>query len=153
MYTITPMVVALGPQREKSRFTYMHNFGEKVDIPYFSWLIRGEGRNILVDAGCSADAYKTQIRGDGRSMLAGEVFQDVVDVKPIEEHFAEQGLSFDDIDTFVQTHLDWDHCMNTPKFRKSQDPDPEGGVGEDPGAPALQDHLRAEDAYERDRRA
>ena len=53
-------------------------------------------------------------------MLAGEVFEDVVDVKPIEEHFEEQGLSFDDIDTFVQTHLDWDHCMNTPKFTKSK---------------------------------
>ena len=62
MHTITPMLVAIGPNREKSRFTYMHNFGEKVDIPYFSWLIRGEGRNILVDAGCSADAYKTHIR-------------------------------------------------------------------------------------------
>ena len=53
-------------------------------------------------------------------MLAGETFQDVVDVKPIEEHFAERGLTFDDIDTFVQTHLDWDHCMNTTKFRRSR---------------------------------
>ena len=50
MYTITPMVVAYGPQREKSRFTYMHNFGEKVDIPYVSWLLQGDGRNILVPA-------------------------------------------------------------------------------------------------------
>ena len=83
MYTITPMVVALGPQREKSRFTYMHNFGDKVDIPYVSWLIRGEDRVILVDAGCSADDYRTQIRGDAPLMLAGERFQDVVDVKPI----------------------------------------------------------------------
>ena len=53
-------------------------------------------------------------------MLAGETFQDVVDVKPIEQHFEEQGLTFDDIDTFIQTHLDWDHCMNTIKFRKSK---------------------------------
>jgi N-acyl homoserine lactone hydrolase len=120
VHTITPMLVAIGPNREKSRFTYMHNFGEKVDIPYFSWLIRGEGRNILVDAGCSADAYKEHIRGDEPLHLAGEVFQDVVDVKSIEDHFEEQGLSFDDIDTFVQTHLDWDHCMNTPKFTKSK---------------------------------
>ena len=53
-------------------------------------------------------------------MLAGELFQDVVDVKPIEHHLDERGLSFDDIDTFVQTHLDWDHCMNTTKFRTSR---------------------------------
>jgi glyoxylase-like metal-dependent hydrolase (beta-lactamase superfamily II) len=120
MYTITPMVVALGPQREKSRFTYMHNFGDKVDIPYVSWLIRGEGRTILVDAGCSATDYRERIRGEGPLKLAGETFRDVEDVRPIEEHFDEQGLSFDDVDTFIQTHLDWDHCMNTTKFRRSR---------------------------------
>lgn len=121
MFTITPLVVAIGPQREKSRFTYMHNFGQKVDIPYVSWLLRGDdGRVILVDAGCSATDYRERIRGEGPLMLAGERFQDVQDVKPIEEHFAEQGLSFDDVDTFIQTHLDWDHCMNTTKFRRSR---------------------------------
>ena len=120
MYTITPMVVAIGPQREKSRFTYMHNFGEKVDIPYVSWLIQGEGRTILVDAGCSADDYRTQIRGEGPLMLAGEKFQDVIDVTTIEQRFEEQGLVFDDVDTFIQTHLDWDHCMNTTKFPKAR---------------------------------
>jgi glyoxylase-like metal-dependent hydrolase (beta-lactamase superfamily II) len=120
VYTITPFVVAYGPKREKSRFTYMHNFGEKVDIPYVSWLIQGEGRTIVVDAGCSAEAYKEHIRGDEPLMLAGEKFADVVDVKPIEGHFADRGLSFDDVDTFIQTHLDWDHCMNTSKFRKAR---------------------------------
>src|SRR5438128_2016006 len=121
MNTITPMVVAVGPRREKSRFTYMHNFGAKVDIPYVSWLIQGDGRTILVDAGCSADDYKQHVRGDaGPLHLAGEVFEDVQDVKPIEQHFEERGLSFDDVDTFVQTHLDWDHCMNTRKFAKSR---------------------------------
>jgi glyoxylase-like metal-dependent hydrolase (beta-lactamase superfamily II) len=120
MFTITPMVVAFGPQREKSRFTYMHNFGEKVDIPYVSWLLRGDGHIILVDAGCSATDFRERIRGEGPLMLAGEQFRDVVDVKPIEQHFEEQGLSFDDVDTFIQTHLDWDHCMNTTKFRRSK---------------------------------
>ena len=118
MYSITPLVVAYGPQREKSRFTYMHNFGDKVDIPYVAWLIQGEGRVILVDAGCSAADYKDHVRGPEPLHLAGEVFQDVIEVKPLEEHFAEQGLSFDDVDTLIQTHLDWDHSMNTPKFTK-----------------------------------
>jgi glyoxylase-like metal-dependent hydrolase (beta-lactamase superfamily II) len=120
MYTITPLVVAIGPQREKSRFTYMHNFGDKVDIPYVSWLIRGEGRVLLVDAGCSAADYRERIRGEGPLKLAGETFRDVEDVKTIEQHFEEQGLSFDDVDTFIQTHLDWDHCMNTTKFQRSR---------------------------------
>jgi len=85
MHTITPMVVALGPQREKSRFTYMHNFGEKVDIPYVSWLIEGGNALVLVDTGCSAESYRTRIRGDEPLRLAGETFRDVEDVKPLEE--------------------------------------------------------------------
>jgi len=120
MHTITPMVVARGPQREKSRFTYMHNFGEKVDIPYVSWLIEGGNALVLVDTGCSAESYRTRIRGDEPLRLAGETFRDVEDVKPLEQHFAERGLAFDDVDILVQTHLDWDHCMNTSEFRRSR---------------------------------
>ncbi len=43
------------PQREKSRFTYMHNFGEKVDILVRSpWLLQDGSHNVLVDTGCNA---------------------------------------------------------------------------------------------------
>jgi glyoxylase-like metal-dependent hydrolase (beta-lactamase superfamily II) len=119
-YTITPMVVAKGPQREKSRFTYLHGFGEKVDIPYVSWLLQGDGPTILVDTGCSASDYAGQIRGDGPLKLAGETFADVQDLTPLEQQFEQRGLTFDDIDILVQTHLDWDHCMNTTKFTKAK---------------------------------
>jgi N-acyl homoserine lactone hydrolase len=119
-YTITPMVVAVGPQREKSRFTYMHGTGQKVDIPYVSWLLQGDGPTILVDTGCSAEQYRTRIRGDEPLHLAGETFADVEDRAPLEEQLAARGLECDDIDILVQTHLDWDHCMNTTKFSKSK---------------------------------
>jgi N-acyl homoserine lactone hydrolase len=120
-WTITPLVVALGPQREKSRFTYMHNFGDKVDVPYVAWLLRDGEHTVLVDTGCSAQAFAEQIRpGDGPLMLAGERFQDVQDIVPIEERLAAQGLGFDDIDLLIQTHLDWDHTMNTTKFTRSR---------------------------------
>lgn len=121
MWKITPMVVAYGPKREKSRFTYLHHFGEKVDIPYVSWLIQGRGMNVLVDAGCSAADYAQHIRGDrAAAMVAGELFADVVDVKPLASHLAERGLGFDDIDILIQTHIDWDHCMGTRHFKKSR---------------------------------
>ena len=119
-WKITPLVVAIGPQREKSRFTYMHNFGEKVDIPYVAWLLQDGSHNVLVDTGCSAADYAAKVRpSDGPLMLAGERFADVEDVVPIEDRLAEQGLGFSDIDVVVQTHLDWDHTMNTPKFAGS----------------------------------
>lgn len=123
LYTITPMVVAYGPKREKSRFTYMHNFGEKVDIPYVSWLIRGDGLTALVDTGCSAEDFQTHIKPmnkGGAHMLAGEQFADVMNVKHLAEHLAAHGLTLDDIDLVIQTHLDWDHSMNTRQFKKAR---------------------------------
>lgn len=116
-WTITPLVVALGPQREKSRFTYMHNFGDTVDIPYVSWLLRDGTHAVLVDSGCSAADYAAKVRPpDGPLMLAGERFADVQDIVPLERRLADEGLSISDIDLLIQTHLDWDHTMNTPAF-------------------------------------
>lgn len=121
MFTIDPMVVAYGPHREKSRFTYMHHAGEKVDIPYVSWLLQGEGMNVLVDVGCSADDYSEHLKPKDRPLThAGETFDDVIDVKPIAQHLKERGLSGNDIDVVVLTHLDWDHCMSAPLFESSR---------------------------------
>jgi glyoxylase-like metal-dependent hydrolase (beta-lactamase superfamily II) len=119
-WKITPLVVAIGPQREKSRFTYMDGFGDKVDIPYVSWLLQDGTHNVLVDTGCSAASYAEKVRpADGPLMLAGEQFADVQDVVTLEDRLAEQGLDFSAIDLVIQTHLDWDHTMNTPKFAGS----------------------------------
>ncbi len=120
-YTITPMVVAKGPQREKSRFTYMHGCGEKVDIPYTTWLIQGNGINALVDTGCSAADYREHIRSKDKPLVyGGEKFNDVEEIKPLAQHLKERGLGVDDIDMVLQTHVDWDHCMNTRHFKKSK---------------------------------
>ena len=136
-WKITPLVVAIGPQREKSRFTYMHNFGGRVDMPYVSWLLQDGSHNVLVDTGCSAEEYRGKIRpDDGPLLLAGERFADVEDVMPLQERLAERGLEPADIDLIVQTHLDWDHTMNTPAVfgRRCQGGGPAGRVGAHPGS-------------------
>ena len=123
-FTITPLVMAYGPQREKSRFTFLHNFGEKIDLPYVSWLVQDEeqGVNVLVDVGCSAEEYARHIRpsGDAKLRHAGEEFDDVVDIRPLDRLLADRGLDADDIDFIVLTHLDWDHCMNLPLFPEAR---------------------------------
>ena len=120
-FTITPMVVAYGPHREKSRFTYMHYAGETIDLPYVSWLIQGEGMNVLVDVGCSATAYQEHIRPKDRPLVhVGQTFADVVDVVAIEDQLARRNLKPDDIDMVILTHLDWDHCMSTNVFDNSR---------------------------------
>lgn len=120
-YTITPLVLAMGLQREKSRFTYLYGYGERIDIPYISWLIRGGGLNVLVDSGCSAEQYRTWIKpAQGSLHIGGETFADVIDVTPLDAALAQHNLTVDDIEIFIQTHLDWDHSMNTPRFKKAR---------------------------------
>lgn len=120
-FSITPIVVALGPHREASRFTYLNHFGEKIDIPYMAWLIRNKDLVALVDTGCSADAYQQHLKPKGQTLyVGGEQFADVVDVTPLEQGLAQHGLTVDDVDVVIQTHLDWDHCMNTPAFKRSR---------------------------------
>ena len=123
-FTISPLVMAYGPQREKSRFTFLHNFGEKIDLPYVSWLLQDEerGMNVLVDVGCSATEYRDHIKPPGSEHFrhAGEDFDDVRDIRPLDQLLADQALGMDDIDFIILTHLDWDHCMNLPLFPKTK---------------------------------
>lgn len=121
MFTIEPLVVAYGPHREKSRFTYMHNAGVAIDIPYVSWLLRSRDLNVLIDVGCSAQNYAEHIRPKDRELVhVGQVFADVVDVDPIERHLQRRGLKPSDIDVVVLTHLDWDHCMTIEPFTNAR---------------------------------
>jgi N-acyl homoserine lactone hydrolase len=121
MFSITPIIVATGPHREASRFTYLNHFGDKISIPYVAWLLRGRDLTVLADTGCSAAAYQQHIRpASGTLKVGGEEFADVVDVTPLDEGLKAHGLTAADIDVVIQTHLDWDHCMNTADFKRSK---------------------------------
>ena len=79
-FSITPLVASYGPRREKSRFTFLHNFGEKIDLPYVSWLVQSteHGLNVLVDVGCSATEYRQHIKASEERKFrhAGEEFDE-----------------------------------------------------------------------------
>lgn len=121
MFTIEPLVVAYGPHREKSRFTYMHNAGVAIDVPYVAWLVRGKDVTALVDVGCSATDYGQHIRPVDRELVhVGQVFADVIDIDPLESQLRQRGLSPKDIDVTILTHLDWDHCMTIEPFADSE---------------------------------
>jgi hypothetical protein len=47
-YTIRCLTNGMGPQREKSRFTWLNFAGQKVDVPYIIWYIEGAEKKILV---------------------------------------------------------------------------------------------------------
>jgi hypothetical protein len=50
-YTITPMYYGRFPSYEKSILQFFMGYGVKVDSPSLGFLIRGNGKNIVVDTG------------------------------------------------------------------------------------------------------
>jgi glyoxylase-like metal-dependent hydrolase (beta-lactamase superfamily II) len=71
------------------------------DLDYFVWLVRGNGRNILVDTGFNAEEAKLR----GRELMANPV--DVL---------AGFGVQAEAIKDVVVTHLHYDHAGNLDRF-------------------------------------
>lgn len=121
-YSLKLFTNAMGPAREKSRFTYLNFYGQTVDIPYIIWHIQGADQNILIDAGCSAADYYRVIKGGSEESFraGGESFKDVQDVTSFEDGLAKWGLKAEDIDLIIMTHLHWDHIMGTAKCKNAR---------------------------------
>lgn len=90
-------------------FNYANFSGDKRWYPIFSFLIQGDGRNVLVDSGCVAEEMAAL-----SALKAG--FEDV---KPLEKALKERGLSVEDITEVIQTHLHSDHCLNAKRLPRA----------------------------------
>jgi len=94
-----PLARILG-RAEKTKFTYLKGFGQNVEFGYYSWLVRDGDRNMLVDAGATAEQA---VQAWGRP-------PDTVEhVQTLEEGLAGHGLGLKDIDRVILTHLHMDH--------------------------------------------
>src|SRR3979411_934593 len=71
------------------------------DLDYFVWLIRGHGREILVDTGFNAEEAKLRNRK--------------LTLNPVDA-LARFGVNADDIKDVVVTHLHYDHAGNLDRF-------------------------------------
>ncbi len=101
-YRIKPLPL-LTVQLDMGIFTYRANYGQKVDVPFYSWLIEGPKERILVDTGIgSAD------------LLALKGIQSK-EIQTFEDALAANNLKPADIDLVIQTHLHYDHSWNTRK--------------------------------------
>ena len=78
----------------------------KMDIAMMVWLVRGNGRNILVDSGFYRDQFLKQ-------------WKPVDFVKP-SEAIARVGLKPEDITDLVITHMHWDHADGVDLFPKAR---------------------------------
>lgn len=75
---------------------------EELQMDFFFWLIRGNGRTILVDVGYSQEAVDTR---PGRERLIGA-----------REAVAAVGTDPESVSHIVVTHLHYDHTGNLPDF-------------------------------------
>jgi glyoxylase-like metal-dependent hydrolase (beta-lactamase superfamily II) len=79
---------------------------KKIDIALMIWLIRGNGRNILVDSGFYRDSFMKQ-------------WKPAEYMKP-SEAISKFGLKPEDITDIIISHAHWDHCDGTDLFSKAR---------------------------------
>jgi len=100
VYRIRPLPL-VSIRQDLGDFTYGFNYGTKFDLPVYAWYIQGVSQHVLVDTG-----------GDARSAKEYRGF-DAVDINSFDEALQKLGLRPQDIGMVIQTHLMWDHCVNT----------------------------------------
>lgn len=94
---------------------YDHAYGrhDPVKICLVGFLVRGEGRNLMIDTGMdgidgtytAADRARWNHLGPSRNTA---------------ELLADHRLTLDDIDTVALTHLHFDHYVNAPLYRHAR---------------------------------
>ena len=97
----------------KARLAYGVEDGKLITTPFLSFLIRTDDKNILFDAGMHPD-NAAHLRSQGREMIVRE--EDYLPSRLKEV----AGLSMDDIDMIVLSHVHRDHTGWLGHFRKAE---------------------------------
>jgi glyoxylase-like metal-dependent hydrolase (beta-lactamase superfamily II) len=74
----------------------------KIDLQMMIWLVRGGGKNILVDTGCY---HENVVKGKG-----------IKDLIKASDAIAKLGLAATDITDVIITHMHWDHADGMDLF-------------------------------------
>ncbi len=89
---------------------YPPNDKNQVELRSDPILVQVDGRNILIDSGIGNGRFtEKQIRNYG-----------IKEESKVEEDLKKLGLSTDDIDTILMTHLHFDHVMGLAKYENDE---------------------------------
>ncbi len=100
-YEVYALLYAKSLRPSRDYFIFPDPHDGPLPIFYYVWLIRGEGRQILVDTGFSAQRAAARKRDFLRSPAEG---------------LRLLGVAADEIETVVLTHLHYDHAGNIDLF-------------------------------------
>ena len=89
---------------DKGMMTYQHDYGKPYTIPIYCWYIEGGDKKIIVDTG-EMSPVKSEAR---EKAIGGRIYT-------FEEGLDRWGLTPQDIDIVIHTHLHNDHCENDYK--------------------------------------
>jgi len=103
IYKIHPIVMGT-KIFDKGMMTYQHGYGETYAIPIYAWFLEGSDKNILVDTGEMRPIQSE----DREKSIGGRIYT-------FEQGLQKWGLTPDDIDIVIHTHLHNDHCENDYK--------------------------------------
>jgi len=96
-YTLVPIHIGK-IQVDLGIMTFRMNYGVKEWIPMISWYVKAAGKHVLIDTGISAK----------RSAVLTEA--QIVDTTDLEDGLNRVGITADDVDLVIQTHLHYDHA-------------------------------------------
>jgi N-acyl homoserine lactone hydrolase len=106
-HRIVPMEVSRCVM-DKAHMMYFHGMGEKIVNPQMAWYIEGPRERIVVDT-----AFSMQV--------GNQYGFQMTHVKSIEDNLKEKlGLTPNDIDIVLYTHLHLDHCSNSLLFKNAR---------------------------------
>lgn len=102
-YTIYPLVVGAN-ETDQGIMTYLKDYGKRIWIPIYVFLIEGGDETILVDTGLEECMVPQKVSD-----------QYGLRIMEFEEALASVGRKPEDVDVILHTHLHNDHCENDHK--------------------------------------
>ena len=100
VYNIHPIVVGT-KIFDKGMMTYQHGYGQNYVIPIYAWYLEGGDQTVLVDTGEMSPIQSE----DRENAIGGKIYT-------FEDGLGKWGLSPEDVDIVIHTHLHNDHCEN-----------------------------------------
>ena len=109
-YSITPLLTGVR-NPDQGIMTYQQGYGTRIWLPIWAFLVRGQGKNLLVDTGL-----------DENELFVPPEFTRETGLEPLSlvEWLDREGLSPADIDIVINTHLHDDHCGNNGALPSAQ---------------------------------